>query len=76
MSTERSRIGAELAQQISDHSFSSTEKPVAKRNEQLDCRLSPEVLSVMTKPLAINVPAQGNSFQSHNERFETLPEDM
>ena len=30
----------ELAQQISDHSFSSTAKPVAKKSEQLDCRLS------------------------------------
>ena len=50
----------DLAQQISDHSFSSTGKPAAKMNEQLDCRPSPGVLSVFTKTPAINVPAQGN----------------
>ena len=66
----------ELAQQISGHSFSSTRKPVAKLNEQLDCRLSPEVVSITTNPLAINVPAQGNLLRSQSERFETLPEDV
>ena len=38
-------------------------------NEQLDCRLSPEVL-------LIDVPAQGNLSRSHNESFETLSEDV
>ena len=56
----------ELAQQFSDSFVFHYGKPVADMNEQLDCRLSPEVLS---KPLVINVPA-------HDERFETLPEDM
>ena len=45
-------------------------------NEQLDCELSPEVVSVITKPLEINVPAQGNLLRSHNKRFENLPEDI
>ena len=45
-------------------------------NEQLDCRLSPEVLSVVMKRRAINVPAQGNLLRSRGERFETLPEEM
>ena len=44
--------------------------------EQLDCRLSPDVLSVMTKPLEIYVPAQGNLLRNHNERFENLTEDI
>ena len=66
----------ELAQQISDHSFSSTKRPVANVNEQFDCRLSPELLSLLTNPRPINVPAQGNLLRSHSERFEKLPEDM
>ena len=45
-------------------------------NEQLDCELSPEVVSVITKPLEINVLAQGNLLRSHNKRFENLPEDI
>ena len=44
----------EVAQQISDRAFSSTGKLVAQMNEQLNCRLSPEVVSVMTKPSEIN----------------------
>ena len=67
---------AELAQQISDHSFSSTENPVANMNEQLGCRLSLGVLSILTDPPQIDVPAQGNLLRSHSERFETLPEHM
>ena len=62
----------ELDQQISDLSFSWTMKPVAKMNGQLDCRRSPEVLSILTKPFSINVSAQGN-LRSHNEIFETHP---
>ena len=77
MSTERSRDWCEeLAQQISDHSFSSTTKAVANLNEQLDCRLSPEVLSIVTNPPPTNVPAEGNLLRSHSERFETLPKDI
>ena len=44
-------------------------------NEQLDCRLSLEVLSSTTKPLAINVP-QENRLRSRSVRFETLSEDI
>ena len=66
----------ELAQQISDHAFSSPGKPAAHMNEQLDCSLSPEVLSVMTEPLEIVVLAQGNLWRNHNVRFEHLPEEI
>ena len=45
-------------------------------NEQLDCSLSPEVLSVSTKSLEIVVLAQGNLWRNHNERFEQLPEEI
>ena len=48
----------------------------AKMNEPLECELSPEVVSVITKPLEIDVPAQGNLLRSHSERFENLPEDI
>ena len=50
----------ELAQQISDHAFASTGKLVAEMNEQLDCEFSLGVVSEMTKPPEIDVPAQGN----------------
>ena len=60
VSTERSRIDVKnWLSKFSDHSFSSMKKPVAEMNEQLDCRLSPEVLSIVTDPPAINVPTQG-----------------
>ena len=49
-----------LAQQISDPSFSSTGTPVATMYEQLDCLLSPGVVSILTNPLPTNVPVQGN----------------
>ena len=35
-----------------------------------------EVSSVMTSPLEIDVPAQGNLLRSHGDRFENLPDDM
>ena len=59
----------ELAQQISDHAFSTTGKPVAQINEQLECELSPEVVTVITKPLEIDFPAQGNLLRSHNKEI-------
>ena len=65
----------ELALQIFDHAFFSTGTALAQVNEQLDCRLPPEVLSVKTTPLGIDVPAQGNLLRGHSERFENLPED-
>ena len=33
-------------------------------------------MSFLAKPLAINVLAQGNLSRSHDERLETLPEDI
>ena len=66
----------ELAQQISVHAFSSTRNLVAQMNERFDCELSPEVLSVITKPLEIDVPAQGNLLRSQSERFQNLPEGI
>ena len=47
-----------------------------KMNEQLDCRLSPDVVSISANPSSTNVPAQGNLLRSHNERLQTLPENM
>ena len=61
---------------LRSYSFSSTGKPEAKMNEELDCRLSPEVLSFVRKAPATNVPTQGNLLRSHDERFKTLPEDV
>ena len=63
-------MAQQLAQQLSDHAFSITGKPVAKMGEQLDCKLSPEVLSVITKPLEIDVPAQGNLLRNHSWSHE------
>ena len=59
-----------------DHSFSSTGKPVAIMKEESDCRLSPDVVSILTNPLSTNVPAQVSLLRSQNEGFETLPKDM
>ena len=67
----------ELAQLISDHSFSSTGKPAGKMNEQLDCRLSPEVLCALAKPLATQHSGTGKPVAKViDERFGTLPEDI
>ena len=65
VSTEQVRLGVENWLSKSDHAFSSTGKLVAHMNEQLDCQLSPEVVTVITKPL-----------RSHKERFENSPEDI
>ena len=35
-----------------------------------------QVVSVITEPLEIDVPAQGNLFRRHSEWFENLPEDI
>ena len=43
---------------------------VANVNAESDCRLSPDVVSILTNPL------EGNLLRSHNERSETLPEDI
>ena len=56
----------DLAQQISDHSFSSTVRPVANMNEESNCRVSPDVMSISTNPLSTNVPVQGNLLHRHN----------
>ena len=66
----------ELAQQISDHSFSSTGRQVAEMNDESECRISPNVVSILTNPPSINVPGQGDLLRSHNKRFEHLLEDI
>ena len=38
----------ELAQQISDHSFASTERPKADMNDESESRISPNVVSIST----------------------------
>ena len=74
----RSDLGlVERAQQISDHSFSSTAKPVANMNKESDCRLSPDVVSIFTNEFTFDQRSgTGNFLRSHNHRFEMLPEDM
>ena len=66
----------ELAQQISDHSSSSTERPVPEMDDESESRVSPNVVSILTNPHSINVPAQGDLLRSHSKTFETLPEDV
>ena len=66
----------ELSQQISDHFSSSTGNLVAKVNDDSESKVSPIGVSILTKQLLINVPAQGNLVQQHKERFENLPEDI
>ena len=62
----------ELAQQISDHSSSSTGNPVANVNNESESKVAPTVVSILTNSLLINVPAEGNLVQQHKERFETF----
>ena len=49
---------------------------MANMNEQLDCRLSPEDLSILPNPPPTNVRAQGNLLRSHSEKNDTLPKDI
>ena len=67
---------AGLAQQISDHSFSSKARPVANMNEESDYRLSPDVVMILTNPHSNNVQRSSTGKRSHRQRAETLPEDM
>ena len=71
-----SHYGEELAQQISDHSSSSTGKPVAKMNDESESKVALPVMSILTSSALINVPVQGTLVRQHNERFENLPEDI
>ena len=66
----------ELAQQISEHSSSSTARPVAEMNDESESRISPSVVSILTNPPSMYVPVQGDFLRSHNKRFENLPEDI
>ena len=54
---------------------SNTGKFVASTNEESDCRLSPDVVAILTNPPSTNVPVQGILLRSHSQRFEPLPED-
>ena len=65
----------ELAQQISDHAFTSTEKPVANMHDESECRISPSVVSILTNPLSTHVQVQGDLLRNQNKRFEEFPED-
>ena len=67
----------ELAQQISDHSFSSTGKPVASMNEESGLFDSHPMLCRSYRiRLRPTFRYRVNLFRNHNERFETLPEDI
>ena len=66
----------ELAQQVSDPSFSSTGKPrgdyarTVRLSTLTRCRVN------LNESPPTNVLVQGNLLRSHSQRFETLPEDM
>ena len=66
----------ELAQQISEHSSSSTGRPVAEMNDESGSRISPSVVSILTNPPSMYVPVHGDFLRRHNKRFENLPEDI
>ena len=66
----------ELAQYLSDPHSTSTRILVAELNDESESRVAPNVVSILTNPLWINVPVQGDSLRRHNERFEHLPEDI
>ena len=66
----------ESAQQIFAHACSIIGKPIAHINEQLDCQLALEGVTVTMKQLKTDVPAPGNQLRNHNKRFENRPEDM
>ena len=66
----------ELAQQILDHSFSSTERSVANTNEESESRISPNVVSILTDPPSTNVPVQGDLLRCHTKRCDKLPEHI
>ena len=58
----------EVARQISAPASSSIGKPIAHMNEQLDCSLAPEEVTVVMKPSETDVPALGSQLRDHNER--------
>ena len=66
----------EIAQQMSEHSSSSTGRPVAEMNDDAGSRISPNVVSILTNPPSMYVLVQGDFLRSHNKRFENLPEDI
>ena len=61
---------------LARNSFASSENPVSNMNDESECRISARVVSLVTNPPSTNVPIQGNLLRSHDQRFETLPEDM
>ena len=65
----------ELAQQISDHSSSSTGRTVAVLDDGSESQVSPNVVSILTNPPSINVAVQGDRLRRHNKRFGHVPED-
>ena len=64
------------AQQISDHSSSSTERLVAELTDETESRASSTVVSILTSPPSTNVPVQGDLLRRHKKRCENLPEDV
>ena len=45
-------------------------------SEQSDCRLFPNVVSILTIEPCINAPVQGNLLRQLNERLANLPQDI
>ena len=60
----------ELAQQISDHSFYSSVRPVANMNDESQSHISPNVMSILTNPHSTNVPVQTKDSKILQRTFE------
>ena len=60
----------ELAQQISDHSFYSSGRPVANMNDESESHISPNVMSILTNPHSTNVPVQTKDSKIFQRTFE------
>ena len=49
---------------------------MAEMSDESECRVAPNVVSILTNPLLIKAPVQGNLVRQYKQRFETLPEDI
>ena len=67
---------SDWCEELAQHSSSSTGRPVAEMNDESESRISPNVVSILTNPLSVNVPVQGDLLRRPNKGFENLPEDI
>ena len=66
----------DLAQRIAAHSPRGTGNPGANVDNDSESRVPSADLWNLTKPPMFNVGARGNSVQQHEEKFETLAENL